>query len=166
MATGGRAFVPDIPGKEHVITSDEALELPALPKSIAIVGSGYIALEFACIFNALGTDVRPPCTTRRPHGIPTHSLSRGFSERASQGDARASRASERASVCVERICKWMRWVDAVGLNVVRMVSAVPCDSGRNFGIRTAQLIGPSVRFVLLCFLRCWIVLLREAYLDC
>jgi len=57
VATGGRAFVPDIPGKEHVITSDEALELPALPKSIAIVGSGYIALEFACIFNALGTDV-------------------------------------------------------------------------------------------------------------
>jgi len=56
LATGGRAFVPDIPGKELCITSDEALMLPDLPKSIAIVGSGYIALEFACIFNALGVD--------------------------------------------------------------------------------------------------------------
>ena len=57
MATGGRAFVPDIPGKELCITSDEALNLPAMPKKIAIVGSGYIALEFACIFKQLGAEV-------------------------------------------------------------------------------------------------------------
>jgi glutathione reductase (NADPH) len=57
VATGGRAFVPDIPGKELCITSDEALNLPAMPKKIAIVGSGYIALEFACIFKQLGAEV-------------------------------------------------------------------------------------------------------------
>mmetsp|Transcript_33708 Transcript_33708/g.56613 ORF Transcript_33708/g.56613 Transcript_33708/m.56613 type:complete len:551 (-) Transcript_33708:486-2138(-) len=57
IATGGRAFVPDLPGKELVITSDEALDLPDLPKKIVIVGSGYIALEFACIFNQMGSEV-------------------------------------------------------------------------------------------------------------
>ena len=49
--------MPDIPGIEHVITSNEALDLPSLPKSIVIVGGGYIAVEFAGIFNALGVDV-------------------------------------------------------------------------------------------------------------
>jgi glutathione reductase (NADPH) len=49
--------VPDLPGKELVITSDEALDLPDLPKKIVIVGAGYIALEFACIFNQMGSEV-------------------------------------------------------------------------------------------------------------
>lgn len=57
IAVGGRATVPDLPGKEHVITSDEALDLPARPKKICIVGGGYIALEFAGIFNGLGSEV-------------------------------------------------------------------------------------------------------------
>jgi glutathione reductase (NADPH) len=49
--------MPEIPGIEHAITSNEALELPDLPKRIAIVGGGYIAVEFAGIFNALGSEV-------------------------------------------------------------------------------------------------------------
>ncbi|WP_154224475.1 glutathione-disulfide reductase [Marinicella rhabdoformis] len=57
IATGGTPTVPDMPGKEHVITSNEALDLPALPESITINGGGYIAVEFACIFNALGVKV-------------------------------------------------------------------------------------------------------------
>jgi glutathione reductase (NADPH) len=57
IATGGTPTVPDIPGKEHVITSNEALDLPQLPKSITINGGGYIAVEFAGIFNALGVEV-------------------------------------------------------------------------------------------------------------
>ncbi|KAL3702127.1 hypothetical protein R1sor_020149 [Riccia sorocarpa] len=57
VAVGGRAFVPNIPGKEHVITSDEALDLPSRPAKICIVGGGYIALEFATIFSGLGTEV-------------------------------------------------------------------------------------------------------------
>ncbi|KAG0618349.1 hypothetical protein M758_4G056700 [Ceratodon purpureus] len=57
ISVGGRATVPNIPGKEHVITSDEALNLPERPNKICIVGGGYIALEFAGIFAGLGTEV-------------------------------------------------------------------------------------------------------------
>lgn len=57
VGTGGWPFIPNIPGREHVITSNEALDLPELPKHILIVGGGYIALEFAGIFNALGAKV-------------------------------------------------------------------------------------------------------------
>lgn len=58
IATGG---APNhgraIPGIEHVISSNEVFHLPALPKRILIQGGGYIALEFACIFAGLGSDV-------------------------------------------------------------------------------------------------------------
>lgn len=57
VATGGWAVVPDIPGKELAITSLEAFYLEELPKRILIVGGGYIAVEFAGIFNGLGVDV-------------------------------------------------------------------------------------------------------------
>ncbi len=56
IATGGRVHVPDIPGREHFITSNEALDLPALPPRIAIYGGGYIAVEFASIFSGLGAE--------------------------------------------------------------------------------------------------------------
>jgi len=58
IATGGRPWLPDIPGAEHGITSDEAFHLPALPKRVLIVGGGYIAVEFAGIFAGLGADVK------------------------------------------------------------------------------------------------------------
>jgi len=57
IAVGGRPFIPDIPGKEFAIDSDAALDLPSKPKKIAIVGGGYIALEFAGIFNGLNCEV-------------------------------------------------------------------------------------------------------------
>ncbi|MFI4975343.1 MAG: glutathione-disulfide reductase [Caulobacterales bacterium] len=57
IATGARPVLPQaIPGIEHAITSNEAFHLPDLPKSIAVVGGGYIAVEFAGIFNGLGVD--------------------------------------------------------------------------------------------------------------
>jgi len=57
IATGGRVSVPtDLEGIEHAITSNEAFHLPELPKSIVVVGGGYIAVEFAGIFNGLGVD--------------------------------------------------------------------------------------------------------------
>ena len=56
IATGGTPyFGPAIPGIEYAISSNEALDLPHLPKSILVYGGGYIALEFACIFSALGS---------------------------------------------------------------------------------------------------------------
>ena len=57
VATGGWPFVPDMPGCEHVITSNEIFHLEQLPKSMLIVGGGYIASEFACILNGLGVEV-------------------------------------------------------------------------------------------------------------
>lgn len=57
IATGSRPVLPPIPGIEHAITSEEALNLPALPKRLVIVGGGYIAVEFAGIFQALGCKV-------------------------------------------------------------------------------------------------------------
>jgi glutathione reductase (NADPH) len=57
VAVGGHPTVPDIPGIEHVISSNEALDLPQLPRRIIIVGGGYIAVEFAGIFSGLGSDV-------------------------------------------------------------------------------------------------------------
>lgn len=57
VATGGRPFLPAVPGIEHAITSNEAFDLPALPKRVLIVGGGYIAVEFAGIFKGLGAQV-------------------------------------------------------------------------------------------------------------
>ncbi|XP_066340301.1 glutathione reductase, chloroplastic-like [Miscanthus floridulus] len=57
VAVGGRPSKPNIPGIEHVIDSDAALDLPSRPEKIAIVGGGYIALEFAGVFNGLKSDV-------------------------------------------------------------------------------------------------------------
>ena len=57
VTTGGWPHLPQIPGVEHAITSNEALELEALPKHLVIVGGGYIAVEFAGMFNALGVKV-------------------------------------------------------------------------------------------------------------
>ncbi|MGE5567279.1 MAG: glutathione-disulfide reductase [Parcubacteria group bacterium] len=57
IATGGRPVRPDVPGAEHAITSEEAFHLDSLPKSILVVGGGYIAVEFAGIFAGLGSEV-------------------------------------------------------------------------------------------------------------
>ena len=58
IATGGWPRIPDIPGREYAITSNEAFFLEQLPKRILVVGGGYIAVEFAGIFNGLGADTR------------------------------------------------------------------------------------------------------------
>ena len=57
VATGGAPFVPEFPGSEHAITSNEVFDLAEIPKRILVVGGGYIACEFACIFNGLGSEV-------------------------------------------------------------------------------------------------------------
>ena len=54
VATGGWPYKPPLPGFEHAITSNEAFHLERLPKRAVVVGGGYIALEFASIFNGLG----------------------------------------------------------------------------------------------------------------
>jgi glutathione reductase (NADPH) len=82
IGVGGRPVMPSaVPGIEHAISSNEAFHLPQLPKKIVIVGGGYIAVEFACIFHGLGSDVT--LVYRGPN------LLRGFDE-----DVRAHVAEE------------------------------------------------------------------------
>jgi glutathione reductase (NADPH) len=56
IATGGHPTGLDIPGAEHAIVSDDAFYLPEMPKRVAIIGGGYIAVEFAGIFAGLGAE--------------------------------------------------------------------------------------------------------------
>ena len=98
IATGGRPKLPDdVPGVEHAITSDEVFHLPELPKRMLIVGGGYIAVEFACIFHGLGVEV-----TLAYRGS---NLLRGFDE-----DVRAHLADElrRRGVRVALACRHER----------------------------------------------------------
>ena len=57
ISTGGTALVPAVEGHEHVVTSDSMFDLAPFPKRLLVVGGGYIACEFASIFNGLGSHV-------------------------------------------------------------------------------------------------------------
>ncbi|MDI1481853.1 glutathione-disulfide reductase [Polyangium sp. y55x31] len=57
IATGSRPVRPDIPGKELGISSDEALDLPYVPRRVLVVGGGYIGVEFAGVWRAAGAEV-------------------------------------------------------------------------------------------------------------
>ncbi len=81
VAAGGWPALPKVPGIEHVVTSNEALDLPSLPRHVVIVGGGYIAVEFAGIFNGLG--VNTAIIIRAPK------ILRGFDE-----DVRAALSTE------------------------------------------------------------------------
>jgi glutathione reductase (NADPH) len=57
IATGGTPLVPALTGREHVVTADSMFDLEPFPKRLLVVGGGYIACEFASIFNGLGAQV-------------------------------------------------------------------------------------------------------------
>jgi glutathione reductase (NADPH) len=57
ISTGGTALIPAVEGHEHVVTSDSMFDLNPFPKRLLVVGGGYIACEFASIFNGLGAQV-------------------------------------------------------------------------------------------------------------
>jgi glutathione reductase (NADPH) len=84
IATGGRPFVPQIPGADLAVTSNEMFHLDRLPKRALVVGGGYIASEFACILNGLGVEV---CQFYRGAQI-----LRGFDDEARGHVANAMRA--------------------------------------------------------------------------
>jgi len=56
VATGGWPFIPDFPGSEHVVSSNDMFYLEKLPETAVVVGGGYIAVEFAGILNGLGVE--------------------------------------------------------------------------------------------------------------
>lgn len=102
IATGGWPVTPDFPGKEHVISSNEALDLPERPERVVIIGGGYIAVEFAGIFNALGSEVTLV--------IRTGHLLRGFDQ-----DVRATLGEEleKKGITIRRDCT-IRSVEKTG----------------------------------------------------
>ena len=57
IATGGRPFLPELAEKAGALTSNDIFKLETLPKSVLIVGGGFIACEFACILNGMGVEV-------------------------------------------------------------------------------------------------------------
>ena len=57
IATGSHPMIPDLPGREHLISSNECFLLENLPERIVIIGAGYIGMEFASIFKGLGVAV-------------------------------------------------------------------------------------------------------------
>ena len=57
VATGAHPAMPEVSGREHLISSNECFQLEALPESIVIIGAGYIGMEFASIFAGLGVSV-------------------------------------------------------------------------------------------------------------
>lgn len=85
VATGAHPFVPDIPGAELAITSNEAFDLPQLPHSILIEGGGYVAVEFATIFAGLGVNTtlvyRGTCILREFDMDMRRGLEAGVTER-------------------------------------------------------------------------------------
>ncbi|SFX50255.1 glutathione-disulfide reductase [Marinospirillum alkaliphilum] len=72
ITTGSWPYIPDFPGSEHCITSNEVFDLPVFPKRFLVYGGGYIAVEFASIFKGLGAE-----TTLVYRG---NKLLRGFDE--------------------------------------------------------------------------------------
>ena len=96
VATGAWPKMPDIPGIEHVITSNEAFDLDGLPGRLVIVGGGYIAVEFAGIFNTLGVEV-----TEIMRG---DTILRGFDEdmRITLADEMVKRGVDLRSDCLVR----------------------------------------------------------------
>jgi glutathione reductase (NADPH) len=65
VATGSWPHLPDIPGREFAITSNDAFYLAELPRRALVVGGGYVALEFASIFNGLGVQTTLACRGAR-----------------------------------------------------------------------------------------------------
>ncbi|MFZ3142260.1 glutathione-disulfide reductase [Polaromonas sp.] len=72
IATGGKPGIPEFPGSEQVISSNEMFDLSPFPQRLLVVGGGYIACEFASIFNGLGAHV-----TQLYRG---HQVLRGFDD--------------------------------------------------------------------------------------
>ncbi len=83
IATGGWPYIPEFPGSEHAVSSNEMFFLDQLPKTAVVVGGGYIAVEFAGILNGLGVETH--LVYRGPHLL--KSFDREMSDKVKEGMA-------------------------------------------------------------------------------
>nr|NLD40721.1 FAD-dependent oxidoreductase [Actinomycetales bacterium] len=94
IAAGSRPYIPEVIASSgvHFHTSDDIMRLPALPKSIVILGGGYIAMEFAHVFEALGTEVTLVCRSQLLRHLDTDLRERFNTLAAERCDVRLGRA--------------------------------------------------------------------------
>jgi glutathione reductase (NADPH) len=141
IATGAWPEMPQIPGIEHVITSNEALDLKALPKRVLIVGGGYIAVEFAGIFGTLGAAVTV--------AIRAEQVLRGFDQdiRAALGEEMAARGIQiRARTQLARIDKMAAGLAATTRDGAEIVAdMIMYATGRRPNTANLGLEGVGVR---------------------
>ena len=98
VATGGHPVIPDLPGRELANDSNDFFEWDSLPKSVAIIGAGYIGVEFACLLQKLGCQVT--VILRRDHVLPRfdHDLRMGLTEAMERGGIKIIPHSAIASI--------------------------------------------------------------------
>ncbi|MDA5193629.1 glutathione-disulfide reductase [Govanella unica] len=127
IATGGWPVMPSVPGIEHAISSNEVFHLPELPGRVAVVGGGYIAVEFAGIFHGLGAR-----TTQLYRG---EQILRGFDREARDWTAQEMLKKGldlRVNINVEAIEKKQDGLHlALNDGTVLVVDAVMYATGRN-----------------------------------
>lgn len=138
IASGGKPFLPEVPGQEYLISSDQVFHLAHWPERVLIVGGGYIAVEFAGIFNGLGVQ------TTLVHR--NEMLLTGFDD-----DVRRFAQTQIAATGVEILCQTeLRQVDATANGFlatlsdgqVRATDLVFCATGRVPNIPT---LGPGAQ---------------------
>ncbi|MDE3028663.1 MAG: glutathione-disulfide reductase, partial [Paracoccaceae bacterium] len=126
IATGARPFMPDVPGAELAITSNEVFQWQALPRRVLVVGGGYIASEFACILNGLGVEV-----TQYYRGA---QILRGFDDEARGHVAEAMRDAGVAIHCGTDVIEMERGDDGIRVTATdghdRSFDAVLYATGR------------------------------------
>jgi glutathione reductase (NADPH) len=83
IATGGWPYIPEFPGSQHAVSSNEMFSLEQLPKTAVVVGGGYIAVEFAGILNGLGVETH--LVYRGPNLL--KSFDREMSDKVTEGMA-------------------------------------------------------------------------------
>ena len=138
IATGGRPFVPNIKGASHAITSNDIFHLPTLPKSILIVGGGYIACEFACILNGLGVK-----TTQFYRG---EQILRGFDNEVRNhiaSEMRNKNIDLRTNTDIDGITETLR-VNGEQFGAV-MLATGRVPNTENMGLEDAQIATPKRR---------------------
>ena len=123
IASGGHPVKPALPGAEHALVSDDIFHLESLPKSILIVGGGYIACEFAGILNGLGVDV-----TQYYRGA---QILRGFDDEA------------RGLIAEEMIRNGIKL--HLGTNIIEMASASADHSASHAGTASDAAMGAPAR---------------------
>jgi glutathione reductase (NADPH) len=124
IATGGRPLRPDWPGAQHAIVSDDAFRLPALPAHITLIGGGYIAVEFACLFAGLGARVDVVMRQELPLRGFDQDLRTALAEAMTAQGVRLRGATRVARLDTDGIAKRLTFTDGTWLETGLVFAAI------------------------------------------